>query len=243
MKVICRSPNLTRLKGNIHKKWACPLVVSGYGYHSTSQRRYAGKYWPLEKQQFWLLLYVFMPIWHFWCVQWVSVEALQMMWHYVILEMHVADSGIISNDSFTVESRAPPTGHRACYLSGCVQQALPRKEYPVGKQLRGPLQKQLGVVYGLTPPFSQLWGCLHPLAQKTGLLTLKNTHVMNEECKQSLVLDRAFKVVAELSGCVTTFTMIQCLLYLCISSRCLLLNWLVHLGFNKMDDVHAVDFG
>lgn len=120
--------------------------------------------------------------------------------------MHVADSGIISNDSFTVESRAPPTGHRACYLSGCVQQALPRKEYPVGKQLRGPLQKQLGVVYGLTPPFSQLWGCLHPLAQKTGLLTLKNTHVMNEECKQSLVLDRAFKVVAELSGCVITFT-------------------------------------
>lgn len=42
-------------------------------------------------------------------------------------------------------------------------------------------------------------------------------------------------------GGLTTFTVIQCLLYLCIRSRRLLLNRLVHLGFNKMDDVHAVD--
>ena len=92
-----------------------------------------------------------------------------------MLGMCVTDLGIISNDSLTVGSQAPPTGHHACSLSGCVQRALPRKEYPEGKQLRGPLQKQLGVACGLTPPFSRLWGCLHPLALKIGLLTLEST--------------------------------------------------------------------
>lgn len=101
-----------------------------------------------------------------------------------MLLMCVVDSGIILNQSFTVESRAPPTGHHACSPSGYVQQALPRKECPVGKQRRGPLQKQQGVVCGLTPTFSQLWGCLHLLALKIGLLTLKNTHRMNKSARK-----------------------------------------------------------
>lgn len=145
-------------------------------------------------------------------------------------------------------SRGPPTGHHACSLSGCVQQALPRKEYPVGKQLKGPLQKQLGVVCGLTPPFSLLWGSLHPLALKIGLLTLKNTHMMKKSASKHTntawcLIEPSNWFLSRVFGDFTTFTVIQCLLYLCISSRRLLLNRLVHLGFNKMDDVHAVDLG
>ena len=41
----------------------------------------------------------------------------------------------------------------------------------------------------------------------------------------------------------STFTVIQRLLYLRIGPRCLLLNGLVHLCFNEMDYVHAVDPG
>lgn len=81
-------------------------------------------------------------------------------------------------NEFTEVSPAPPTGLRAHFLSGSDQQVLPRKEYPIGRQRRGPLQKQQVVVSGLTPPFSQPLGCLHPLALETGPLTLKYTHVM-----------------------------------------------------------------
>lgn len=136
---------------------------------------------------------------------------------------------------FTVGSRAPPSGHRAYSLSDCVQQALPRKEYPIRMLLRGPLQKQPGVVCGLIPLFSRFLGCLHPLALKKGLLTLnKHTQwVKVQKHKQSPTSNRPFEMAVKLMfRGVTTFTVIQCFLYLCISSRCLLLNWFVHLGFN-----------
>lgn len=76
---------------------------------------------------------------------------------------------------FTEVSPAPPTGLRAHFLSVSDQQVLSRKEYPIGRQRRGPLQKQQVVVSGLTPPFSQPSGCLHPRALKTGPLTLNYT--------------------------------------------------------------------
>lgn len=122
-----------------------------------------------------------------------------------------------------MEFRAPPTGHHVYSLSGYVQQALPRKEYRVGKQLIGPLQKQLGAVCDLTPPSSRLWGCLHRLELKIGLLTLKNRHVMNKSALNKLI-EPGVRIADLVFRGFITFTVIQCLLYLCISSGRLLLN-------------------
>lgn len=89
-------------------------------------------------------------------------------------------------NEFTEVSPAPPKGLRAHFLSGSDQQVLPRKEYLIGRQRRGPLQKQQVVVSGLTPPFSQPSGCLHPLALETGPLTLKYTRDGSDKRHQAV---------------------------------------------------------